>query len=779
MRQDAFYQNAPGGPILGGVKAIGDHSIYPSGRVGLRWERRVTDPSGVLYVSEYKEVFLHRVAAPLDTWQPYHDAGPGFPGSGQSHFLLGQIENTTVSPGARTDILEILHRDWTAANGHFNSANSTNAGAIGPRYNMFWQEFDGETNGLTLPDGRMDVWNSLTYIKPTTLADHLDADVTGRSADYRGPAIPGITAGSTWRDADENTATDDFNEAEAAYLFTLHPTNGLRFDVDGAGTTRFAPFFKIRQWRSLFAPQTITFDVDSGGPTAPVTLARDTDYRADVKPVSRAHFAQDLSWHSTLQADTAVTSPDVGAAGQVVGAPAFGAARYGDGASIGANTQYVAFPTSDYDPALGAVEFWFQPAFDSADGVHHDVCGFSDGIGNVFVLEKTVGNNLNFILLASGTISQLRVDAADYGWRDGDWVHIRMEWDDTLPLATQQRLFLNGVEPVHTDPINDYNSASLTVQPVFRFGNIDADLTFAPGVFDEIHLYGGSSTTPAPLAHGGLTTDASEYLMDGTRDFTLALSPVDDATTRRGEYAYFGSDSKFRGLNVVLATTGASAGALDLQWQFWDGTGWAALAVTDETAGLTRSGTVYWGSDPAGWSAYSVNGGPDVYYVRAHLASTSAAYTTSPVEAVIKTDVLLFQYCGDVTTDDEQFYFAAPVPTAVELLSFDAIPAESAVDLEWRTGSELEQPRLPPPPLACREWFLDPDHRVSDPRPGLVSRGSVLLLPRRRPHERRPLLLPPRGHRRRVGLYIPRPRLRRAPGWGGVFRTGGRGSRVV
>ena len=284
VRQDAFYQNAPGGPILGGVKAIGDHSIYPSGRVGLRWERRVTDPAGVPYVSEYKEIFLHLVAAPLDTWQGYHDAGalPGV-GSGQSHFILGQIENTTVSPGARTDILEILHRDWTAGNGHFNTANNTRGGPSGSRYNIFWQEFDGETNGLTLPDGRMDVWNSLTYIKPTTLADHLDADVTGRSADYRGPAIPGITAGSTWRDADENTATDDFNEAEAAYLFTLHPTNGLRFDVDGAGTTRFAPFFKIRQWRSLFAPQTITFDVDSGGPTAPVTLARDTDYRADVK----------------------------------------------------------------------------------------------------------------------------------------------------------------------------------------------------------------------------------------------------------------------------------------------------------------------------------------------------------------------------------------------------------------------------------------------------------------------------------------------------------------
>ncbi|MGD8898313.1 MAG: hypothetical protein PVJ73_19955, partial [Acidobacteriota bacterium] len=510
VRQDAFYHDAVGGTSLGGVKGYGDYSIYGAGKVGLHWERRVSAPAGIAYDSEYKELMLHYLDVPssLNGWTLYDDAGTP-PASGLSHFALAQNE-TLGTPPATTDVLDILHEDWDTLTGHFGTADSMGRNFMlsAERVNIWWGEFTGGT----LPDGRRDFWDSLTYIKPTTFVDHADAAVTVRSTDYRAPDDPNTTLGSPWNDPDENTASDKFNEAEGAYLFTLDPTNGLRFTMDGTTTTRFAPFFKIRQWRSLAPPWTITFDPDSGGAQPAVTLTRDVDYRADVKPVSRAHFAQELRWHSTLQANAAVTSPDVGAAGQVVGAPAFAAARYGNGVSITANTQYVALPTSDFDAALGALEFWFRPAFDSADSVHHDLCGFSDGSGHVFVLEKAATDNLNFVILVGGTVSQLRVLPVDYSWRAGDWVHLRLEWDDTLPLATQLRLFLNGVEPVHSDPVAGYISAGLTVQPLLRFGTIDADLTFAPGIFDEIRLYGGSSTTPAPLAHGGLTTDASEYL---------------------------------------------------------------------------------------------------------------------------------------------------------------------------------------------------------------------------------------------------------------------------
>ena len=92
-----------------------------------------------------------------------------------------------------------------------------------------------------------------------------------------------------------------FNESEAAYALDFDPSSGLTFDVDGAPTTRYHPFFKIRQWRSLQDPVTVTLEA--------VALTNDAEYKADVKPISRAHFAQDLLWHSTLENAVAICKP--------------------------------------------------------------------------------------------------------------------------------------------------------------------------------------------------------------------------------------------------------------------------------------------------------------------------------------------------------------------------------------------------------------------------------------------------------------------------------------
>jgi hypothetical protein len=68
------------------------------------------------------------------------------------------------------------------------------------------------------------------------------------------------------------------------------------------------------------------------------TLTNGVDYRADVKPISRAHFAKDLLWQSTLEAAAAVTAPDVGSAGSVNGSTTFvsGSRRAGDSRREGA-----------------------------------------------------------------------------------------------------------------------------------------------------------------------------------------------------------------------------------------------------------------------------------------------------------------------------------------------------------------------------------------------------------------------------------------------------------
>ncbi|HSD66358.1 MAG TPA: fibronectin type III domain-containing protein, partial [Vicinamibacteria bacterium] len=141
-----------------------------------------------------------------------------------------------------------------------------------------------------------------------------------------------------------------------------------------------------------------------------------------------------------------------------------------------------------------------------------------------------------------------------------------------------------------------------------------------------------------------------------------------------------------------MLTAGAGTG-LDLQWQYWNGTAWANLesvgGFTDETNHFTKNGSIYW-SDPSGWAPYSQRAGPDLYYVRAHLPATSGSYTRFPRESRITTDILLFQYCGDISAAGQEFRFAAPVPTAVRLMSFSATPGNGSVTLEWQTGSELD-----------------------------------------------------------------------------------------
>ena len=192
--------------------------------------------------------------------------------------------------------------------------------------------------------------------------------------------------------------------------------------------------------------------------------------------------------------------------------------------------------------------------------------------------------------------------------------------------------------------------------------------------------------TSTARANGGLA-GATEFLADASpaRNFTLDLSGTN--------HLYFGSDSRFRGLNVLLATAGAGTG-LDLQWDYWNGATWASLegvaGFTDQTANFTRGGTVFWTADPGSWAKRTLVAGDSLPLFWVRVSRVAGSYTTNPVEAQIKTDILLFQYCGDVTVDFETFTFFAPVPTAVKLMEFTALGLPGAVDLGWRTGSELD-----------------------------------------------------------------------------------------
>jgi hypothetical protein len=686
VRQEAFYQEELGSLILPGVKSLGDYTIYPPGRLALRLTRKTTAP--VPYVDEQLALVVHvDTVAPFNTWTAYGNTGTSFPQAAFNTFFLLKNE---VS-GARTDFLSVISKNWSSPPYYAQADRTDWQPDTTEKWGIaVWEESTGATLPAPPAAGSSETFDFLTYFKPTNFASNVDTAVTSRVADYRTPATPTINLGkgSQWQDVDENTGTagDFYNESEAAYEFNLDASTGLDLNLDGSTTTRYSPFFKIRQWRSAVAPPTITVDG--------VARSRNVDYRSDVKPVTSAVFADSILWHSTLEDATALTgTPDIGSAGHVgASTTIYQTARYGAGLQILSNNDWFSFTTaSGFDKAAGAVEFWFQPTWPSYDGIRHDIGGFYLNAGNQFLIQKLTDDTLRFTIVTTGGTSDLVVAPTAYSWRAYDWVNIIISWDDSLSLANQQRLYINGLEPAHTDPTVDYNSALLTPDTDFYLGNISniGSGAYADGIFDEVYSYSLSARDPSSgiLAHGGLTTNPLEFLASPSNNATLSLNVVNG--TRQGEYLYIGSDSRFRGLNVVLATAGA--GTANLQWQFWNGTAWANLEAvtgfTDTTSNLTRNGNVFWTADPPGWSPSSSAGGPDLYYVRAYVASGS--YTTNPVESRITTDVLLFQYCRDVSTN-ANFVFGPVTATAVELMSFSATGADAAVDLTWVTGSELD-----------------------------------------------------------------------------------------
>ena len=678
VRSDGYFFRASGFSRAGGIRTVGDWSLYGTGRMALHWERRTT--SAVDTTFQQLHLNLHQqAAAPLSGWAGFSQGGPlcltGCSGPAGSDFVLIQNEQA----GARTDFLMILSQDWPAASESWGSGNVPQE----------WAEASWNRNAAdTIPANSTDAWNFLTYFKPTGFVNHADAAVTTRAADYRGPddlstpAPP--AAGAGWFDAAESTASpsDFFNEKEAAYTLDLDPALGLTFDMDGAASPRFQPFFKIRQWRALAPPVTITLEG--------VTLTQNVGFKADVMPISRASMQQDLLWSSTLQDAAAVTSPDVGSGGTLSGAVTFEAARFGSGARVSASGDSIRVPTAgNFDKAHGRIGFWYRPNYDNTDGVLHDLCGFATDANNYLFLEKRADNNLYFRIRAGGGgIAEVQVTSANYSWRANEWVHLRISWDDTLPLGTQQRLHVNDVEPPHVNPTVDYDSSLLVVPANLRFGNSDGDASFGPGVYDEIDII--SDTTV--LANAGLVGTASEYLADSSPAKNLPLDFAGVDPQRRGRYLFLSTTAKFRGLNIGLATNGAGVAAGALEWEYWNGTGWASLesvgGFTDQTNSLTRTGSVFWTADPPGWVPYSLSGGLEIYRIRVHLAAGSN-YGTLPVEGVIRPDILLLQYCGDVTLDAQTFVINPPIPTEVRLQSFSATAGDGSVVLDWRTASEL------------------------------------------------------------------------------------------
>ena len=101
---------------------------------------------------------------PLSTWTGFSQTDATFPNPAG---LTLSWSRRTSSPGGRTDVLAVLHKDWTLANGYTSAADAASFETDLPNewLNPAWDD----NNGAPVPVGTDERWDLLIDIKPTTL----------------------------------------------------------------------------------------------------------------------------------------------------------------------------------------------------------------------------------------------------------------------------------------------------------------------------------------------------------------------------------------------------------------------------------------------------------------------------------------------------------------------------------------------------------------------------------------------------------------------------------
>lgn len=495
-----------------------------------------------------------------------------------------------------------------------------------------------------------------------------EAEREAKINDQRNPDTLSFTTGSAWNE----DGTDTFNEFQAINTAALS-SNQMNVDIDGNTYSRFTPIWKFKNWRNIALPTSVSLEG--------TVLGKSSQYNLSYQPLAYGFWAKDIALYTSLEASGTSTTPNIGpAAGAVDGTTTFEAAKYGNGARFDADGESITYSGAGFtsntyfdaesDFGTMAVEFWFKPTSDDSTATNMGLFQFRyDGDDGIQLIKQSAGALLLQVATA-GTNYNYTVATADYErlWEVGKWMHFRAVWDDAQANTDQQKIYINGIEPTHTDPGTAFTITNLQAAPnQLIIGNITSGgASEARGVIDEFYVFSPvalpagdvAGNTGTRIAMGGNSSSDSsgraytEYFNSPNNN--LSMSFYDDSTTNQADYLYVGGETKFEGLNSDLATVGSgSSPAID--WEYWNGTVWSALTVTDTTSGandFTASGNFYF-SAPSDWAVYSINTSPELYFIRAHLES--GTLTTVPVEKTIRSDVLTFQYLGDITAAAQTF----------------------------------------------------------------------------------------------------------------------------
>ena len=258
------------------------------------------------------------------------------------------------------------------------------------------------------------------WFKPNDLT-YNSTDAFRRTSDHNGPDDLTFTRGGGWYASEHSSASsDEFNDHEGAYVLDMDPATGLAFDIDW---NSFVPYvrrtpFKIRGWRSL-APPAVTLEGTA--------LTYREDFSSSVKPISRAHVAEKLLWHSTFENAAAVLprpsgTLDVGSGGGASGIT-YQSARYGSGAFFNNTSDYINAITgiTASTGSAGAIDFWYQPTYDHTNTSTHPLwrtmtwgtqcMGFIHYNARLYVRASATSS------ICNTNYSEVNVPSTAYSWR--------------------------------------------------------------------------------------------------------------------------------------------------------------------------------------------------------------------------------------------------------------------------------------------------------------------------------------------------------------------------
>ena len=272
--------------------------------------------------------------------------------------------------------------------------------------------------------------------------------------------------------------------------------------------------------------------------------------------------------------------------------------------------------------AGAAVDGW-----DLTQGVTTDAAVQGDNPGTVSA--KLRGINKYFASLFNTTKNWLLVGIGGrplIGTQVG--TDITLSWAASAVVNTYQQAEI--VAPSIVDQEYEVEVCNLSEEANLVANIFNTEANFG-AITHGSQLYGPITVpkiTPQGVWQAISATGAGVYTDETTNINSAAANDVPlPPMTALNDAIYFADTIPFRAIRLVIGTPGVYAATL--VWEYWNGSAWTTVSVTDGTSGFTVSGKITF-SPPADWAVASVNSSPNLYWVRCR-CSAFTGKTTAPL----------------------------------------------------------------------------------------------------------------------------------------------------